>query len=115
MAAVVKPLFIGQIAKSNKEKENEAVKKWVVEIEKESGRVETRLVPARNKCTAISNCKNEGDIVLSCVPYTGQNVKVSGQRDEEEERGYGGYTFGYGFGYGARRKGRKYGSGSYEH
>lgn len=54
MAAVVKPLFIGKIAKSNKEKENEAVKKWVVEIEKESGRVETRLVPARNKCTAIS-------------------------------------------------------------
>ena len=48
MAAVVKPLFIGQIAKSNKEKENEAVKKWVVEIEKESGRVETRLVPARH-------------------------------------------------------------------
>lgn len=115
VAAVVKPLFIGKIAKSNKEKENEAVKKWVVEIEKESGRVETRLVPARNKCTAISNCKNEGDTVLSCVPYTGQNVKVSGQRDEEEERGYGGYTFGYGFGYGARRKGRKYGSGSYEH
>ena len=76
MAAVVKPLFIGQIAKSNKEKENEAVKKWVVEIEKERGRVETRLVPARNKCTAISNCKNEGDTVLSCVPYTGQNVKV---------------------------------------
>ena len=37
----------------------------------------------------------------------GQNVKVSGQRDEEEERGYGGYTFGYGFGYGARRKGAK--------
>lgn len=72
------------------------MKKWVVEIEKESGRVETRLVPARNKCTAISNCKNEGDTVLSCVPYTGQNVKVSGQRDEEEERGYGGYTFGYG-------------------
>lgn len=67
------------------------MKKWVVEIEKESGRVETRLVPARNKCTAISNCKNEGDTVLSCVPYTGQNVKVSGQRDEEEERGYGGY------------------------
>ena len=54
MAAVVKPLFIGKIAKSNKEKENEAVKKWVVEIEKESGRVETRLVPARNKCTAIT-------------------------------------------------------------
>lgn len=81
------------------------MKKWVVEIEKESGRVETRLVPARNKCTAISNCKNEGDTVLSCVPYTGQNVKVSGQRDEEEERGYGGYTFGHGFGYGARRKG----------
>lgn len=55
------------------------MKKWVVEIEKESGRVETRLVPARNKCTAISNCKNEGDTVLSCVPYTGKNVKVSGQ------------------------------------
>lgn len=54
------------------------MKKWVVEIEKESGRVETRLVPARNKCTAISNCKNEGDTVLSCVPYTGQNVKVAG-------------------------------------
>lgn len=108
MAAVVKPLFIGQIAKSNKEKENEAVKKWVVEIEKESGRVEIRLVPARNKCTAISNCKNEGDTVLSCVPYTGQNVKVSGQRDEEEYR-YGGYTFGHGFGYGTG-KGRKYGS-----
>lgn len=53
------------------------MKKWVVEIEKESGRVETRLVPARNKCTAISNCKNEGDTVLSCVPYTGQNVKVT--------------------------------------
>lgn len=46
------------------------MKKWVVEIEKESGRVETRLVPARNKCTAISNCKNEGDTVLSCVPYS---------------------------------------------
>jgi len=84
------------------------VKKWVVEIEKESGRVEIRLVPARNKCTAISNCKNEGDTVLSCVPYTGQNVKVSGQRDEEEYR-YGAYTFGHGFGYGTGKE-RKHGS-----
>ena len=77
------------------------MKKWVVEIEKESGRVETRLVPARNKCTAISNCKNEGDTVLSCVPYTGQNVKVSGQRDEDERFGY---KFGHGWGYEPRRK-----------
>lgn len=60
------------------------MKKWVVEIEKESGRVETRLVPARNKCTAISNCKNEGDTVLSCVPYTGQNVKVRRRRQKRE-------------------------------
>ena len=63
------------------------MKKWVVEIEKESGRVETRLVPARNKCTAISNCKNEGDTVLSCVPYTGQNVKVLvGQLDTSMQK-----------------------------
>lgn len=60
------------------------MKKWVVEIEKENGRRETRLVPARNKCTAISNCKHENEEIISCVPYTGQNVKVSRQRDEEE-------------------------------
>lgn len=83
------------------------MKKWVVEIEKKSGRVETRLVPARNKCTAISNCKNEGDTVISCVPYTGQNVKVSGQRDEEDDYSYGGYTFGRGFGYERRKKGAR--------
>ena len=83
------------------------MKKWVVEIEKKSGRVETRLVPARNKCTAISNCKNEGDTVISCVPYTGQNVKVSGQRDEEHDYSYGGYTFGRGFGYERRKKGAR--------
>lgn len=51
------------------------MKKWVVEIEKESGRVETRLVPARNKCTAISNCKNEGDTVLSCTAAAVLNIE----------------------------------------
>ena len=75
------------------------MKKWVVEIEKENGRRETRLVPARNKCTAISNCKHENEEIISCVPYTGQNVKVR----------YGGYTFGYGFGYGTGKE-RKHGS-----
>ena len=84
------------------------MKKWVVEIEKENGRRETRLVPARNKCTAISNCKHENEQIISCVPYTGQNVKVSRQRDEEEY-GYGGYTFGHGFGYGTGKE-RKHGS-----
>lgn len=84
------------------------MKKWVVEIEKENGRRETRLVPARNKCTAISNCKHENEEIISCVPYTGQNVKASRQRDEEEYR-YGGYTFGHGFGYGTGKE-RKYGS-----
>ena len=83
------------------------MKKWVVEIEKENGRRETRLVPARNKCTAISNCKHENEEIISCVPYTGQNVKVSRQRDEEEY-GYGGYTFGHGFGYGTGKE-RKHG------
>lgn len=81
------------------------MKKWIVVVEKKSGRKEKRLVPARNKSTAQSNCERNGGKVLSCVPYAGQKVEVSGQHDDKD------YKFGYGFGYEERnwmrRKGER--------
>ena len=86
------------------------MKKWVVKIEKKNGRKETRIVPARNKCTAVSNCKNTGDTIVSCEPYIGQNVQPSNQQAENYDYAHGGYLFGSCVG---RRK--KHGSNNNEH
>ncbi len=84
------------------------MKKWVVVVERESGRVETRLVPAKSKWDAEKNCKNTGDKIVICEPYRGQDLRVSSQIDESEVRfRYGGYKFGYGFGYENDRRSKR--------
>lgn len=59
------------------------MKKFVVEVET-AGRQQTRLVPAKDEATARRNCTTDKSKVVSCVPYTGQKVEVSGQFDDSE-------------------------------
>ena len=81
------------------------MKRYVVEVET-AGRRQTRLVPAKDEATARRNCTTDKSKVISCVPYAGQKVEVSGQFDDSEgerlTRGFlaanrrkkGGYTKG---------------------
>lgn len=62
------------------------MKKFVVEV-MTRGKVQTRLVPAKNEAEARRNCYNEESSVISCVPYTGQKIEVSTQEElTREER-----------------------------
>ncbi len=61
------------------------MKKFVVDV-MTRGKVQTRLVPARNEAEARRNCHNEESSVISCVPYTGQKIEVSAQDLTREER-----------------------------
>lgn len=68
------------------------MKKWVVTVKNNVGRKETRLIPARNRHTALSNSVHPGDTVISCEAYTGQKLQISSQEDERER--FTGYKFG---------------------
>lgn len=61
------------------------MKKFVVEV-MTNGKVQTRLVPAKNEATARRNCNTKESSVLSCVPYTGQKINVSSQEEVTQER-----------------------------
>lgn len=65
-------------------KGNEKMKRFVVVTETLGGK-QTRLVPAKNEVEARRNCTTDNSKVISCVPYTGQKVKVSGQYDGSKE------------------------------
>lgn len=67
------------------------MKKFVVEV-MAHGKVQTRLVPARTESEARRNCCTKESSVISCVPYTGQKIKVSAQEDfTREEKIFRGY------------------------
>lgn len=68
------------------------MKKWVVTVKNNIGRKETRLVPARNRHTALSNSLHTGDALISCEAYTGQKLQITSQDDGMER--FTGYKFG---------------------
>lgn len=66
------------------------MKKFVVEV-MTHGKVQTRLVPAKSEAEARRNCYNEESSIISCIPYTGQKIKVSAQEElDREEKLYKG-------------------------
>lgn len=66
------------------------MKKFVV-ITEVMGKQQTRLVPAKDEATARRNCSTDKSKVISCVPYTGQRIRVSDQGEAaKEERLYKG-------------------------
>lgn len=66
------------------------MKKFVVEV-MTRGKIQTRLVPAKNEAEARRNCNSKESSVISCMPYTGQKIKVSAQEDlASEEKLYKG-------------------------
>lgn len=68
------------------------MKKWVVTVKNNVGRKETRLVPARNRHTAVSNSLHPGDTLISCEAYAGQKLQITSQDDGMEQ--FTGYKFG---------------------
>lgn len=60
------------------------MKRFVVEV-MTHGKVKTRLVPAKSESEARRNCCTKESSVISCVPYTGQKIKVSAQEDITRE------------------------------